>query len=195
MSEDEAQLIPIFLIKQYHFCPRIVYFSEVLGVRERITELMREGEELHKDEEERDKRRKTLLGKRLGPIGISQLCLKSMRLNLQGKVDVIQIGEEVVIVERKASKALRRVPKNHLYQIAAYSLLVEDVLGKNVKKALIHYLKSDKVVIVEITDDIKKHVLWTLNQIKKIIEYEYLPPYKERVACKTCGYRWVCKQT
>lgn len=44
LSEDEnVRLIPVTWIKQYHFCPRIIYYLGVLGFTERVTESMAEG--------------------------------------------------------------------------------------------------------------------------------------------------------
>ncbi|GBC75674.1 hypothetical protein HRbin06_00994 [archaeon HR06] len=99
------------------------------------------------------------------------------------------------MVERKAAKAPKKIPKNHLSQLVAYALLVEEALKKPLKDIIIHYIKSDDVIKIEITYDMKKHVIWTINQIKKILEKEYLPPYKWKPACKSCGYKWICKQT
>jgi len=194
LSED--LLIPVSLVKQYHFCPRIVYFSEILGVKERVTELMKEGKDIQRDEERKDKRRKTLLGKGLSAnLRIKQLHLSSKRLSLEGIVDLVNIDEKICLVERKAAKAPKKIPKNHLYQLVAYALLVEETLKKPLKEIIIHYIKSDSLIKIEITYDMKKHVIWTIDQIKKILEKEYLPPYKWKPACKSCGYKWICKQT
>lgn len=195
MSEDEGDLIPVVLVKQYVFCPRIVYFSEVLGLRERETDLMREGEEMQQVEDSRDQRRKWLPGRgietksaRHGKLYVSR------ELGLVGVVDVIAEKGEVAVIERKAARRPRRVHRNHVYQLAAYALLVEEATGRPVRRGYVHYLKSNDVVEVTITEEAKRHVLWIVQQIRRIIWEERLPPYVEKPACKSCGYRWICKQ-
>ncbi|WP_405054607.1 Dna2/Cas4 domain-containing protein [Thermofilum sp.] len=44
------------------------------------------------------------------------------------------------------------------------------------------------------TENIRRHVLWTIEQIRSIIEKEKLPPAKSSGKCKSCGYRWICKE-
>ncbi|GBC71639.1 CRISPR-associated exonuclease Cas4 [Candidatus Calditenuaceae archaeon HR02] len=195
MSEDDGDLIPVVLVKQYIFCPRIVYFSEVLGLKERETELMYEGRDMQWAEDRRDRRRKRVPGTGLEARGAKHGVLYvSRRLGLAGVVDLVVDEGGVAVVERKAAKRPKRVHRNHLYQLAAYALLVEEATGKPVMRAYIHYLKSGDIVEVTLTDEAKRHVLWIVRQIKSIIWEERLPPYSEKPACKSCGYRWICRQ-
>jgi len=85
LSEDEnVRLIPVTWIKQYHFCPRIIYYLGVLGFTERVTESMAEGGEFHFNEERKFQRRKTLAGGRREKIKASwsRLHVVSERLGL-----------------------------------------------------------------------------------------------------------------
>jgi len=43
MKRSSSYEIPVSLVKQYLYCPRIPYFVLAFGMRERITELMVEG--------------------------------------------------------------------------------------------------------------------------------------------------------
>ncbi|MEM2613867.1 MAG: hypothetical protein QXO15_06520, partial [Nitrososphaerota archaeon] len=65
MSEDDLlNLIPVTWIKQYYFCPRIIYYLGVSGYDERLTESMIEGKEFHSSEEWKARRRRSVAGER-----------------------------------------------------------------------------------------------------------------------------------
>lgn len=190
MSEDEHPLIPVSLIRQYYYCPRIVYFSQVLGLREMTTELMKAGKEEHAKEEQRDSRRKSV---QVSGERYHRLHLRSERLGLEGVVDLVIENGELVVVERKYAERPKRPRKGHYYQVVAYAMLVESECGRPVRRGRIVYLKSKASVEFEITDEMRRHVLWAVNRIREIIEDEALPPYEPRPGCRTCGYWTVCR--
>ncbi len=194
MSDDEAPLIPVSLIKQYHYCPRIVYFYYVLGFREKFTESMRAGIEAQREEERRDKRRKRLVAGTESGAKSHQLFLRSPELGIEGVVDLVIEGKEIIVVERKYAAVPKRPPKSHIYQAAAYAMLVERCLGRPVRHAYLVYLKSNKQFRIELTSDVKRHVLWTIRKIREIIECEVIPPYRPIPACPSCGYLRFCQR-
>ncbi|MDW8074099.1 MAG: CRISPR-associated protein Cas4 [Nitrososphaerota archaeon] len=194
MSDDERPLIPVSLIRQYHFCPRTIFFSQVLGVGVEETELMRAGRVEQGREERRDKRRKTpLSGLEDGGVRSHQVHLRSVELGLEGVVDLLVEGRELVVVERKYARLRGRPPRGHLYQAAAYAMLVEAVLGRPVRRAYLHYLRSGDRVVVEISGDLRRHVLWTIGRIREIIDGERLPEFVPRPGCGSCDFRRVCQ--
>ncbi|MEM0253996.1 MAG: CRISPR-associated protein Cas4 [Candidatus Bathyarchaeia archaeon] len=195
MSEDEpVGLIPATWIKQYYFCPRIIYYLGVLGYSERLTESMIEGKEYHLSEEQRAKRRKSVAGEKREPAKRvwSKLSLASEKLGLYGVVDEIYETENgLIIVENKFMKAPKKPYPGHIYQTAAYAMLAEEKLGKIVRKIVIKYLRSDKVFEIPLTEDMKKHVQWAISRIKSIIEREKLPRGNDK-KCKNCGFIRIC---
>ena len=197
MFEDEnLNLIPVTWIKQYYFCPRIVYFLGVLGYEERLTESMIEGKEFHVDEEKRVLHRKTLGGEKKEPVKtcISRLPAVSKRLNLYGVIDEIaETKEGLIVVENKWIKAPKKPHPGHLYQAAAYAMLAEEILGKPVRSIMIRYVRSNKSFKIPLTDEIRKHVIWVTSKIKSIIENEKLPKIRTTKKCKNCGFIKVCR--
>lgn len=195
MSEDEPiGLIPATWIKQYYFCPRIIYYLGVLGYSERLTESMIEGKEFHLSEEQRAKRRKSVAGEKKEPAKCvwSKLPIASEKLGLYGIIDEIYETENgLVIVENKFMKAPKKPHPGHIYQAVAYAMLAEEKIGKIVRKIVIKYLKSNKSFEIPLTEDIKKHVQWTISRIKSIIEREKLPRGNDK-KCKNCGFIRTC---
>lgn len=196
MSEDEElHLIPVTWIKQYYFCPRIVYFLGVTSYRERLTESMVKGKEFHVDEERRSHRRKTLGGERREAIKscLTRLSVSSTRLGLYGTIDeVAETKNGLVVVENKLAKAPKKPPPGHVYQATAYAMLAEEALGKPVRKVLLRYLYDNKSIELPVTEDMKKHVLWVTSRIRLIVDNEKIPRAAGKGRCQNCGFRKTC---
>jgi CRISPR-associated exonuclease Cas4 len=197
LSEDEnVRLIPVTWIKQYHFCPRIVYYLGVSGFTERVTESMAEGGEFHFNEDRKFQRRKTLAGERREKIRASwnRLHVVSEKLGLYGTIDeVAEVDDGLVVVENKLMKAPRKPYPGHVYQAVAYAMLAEENLHKPVRKVMVKYLRDGKSFEIPVTEDLRRHVLWTIAKIKSIIEGEKIPREASPKKCRNCGYRKVCK--
>jgi len=196
---EEASLIPVSLIKQYHFCPRVVYFTEVLGFRERKTKSMEEGHEEHDRLARLDLRRKTLFGRK--KIRILQrwvrLDVASERLGLTGTIDLAVLTEEgLAIVEYKHASPPKRPPRGHIYQAAAYAMLAEEHFRRPVKKFYIYYDDGETAKAFEftLTKNLRDHVLWTIRKVKAIIEGEDIPRPEAMKKCKNCGYYKICRR-
>ncbi len=193
-SED---YITVADIKQYFFCPRIVYFIHALGIKERSTGSMEEGREQHEKLRKKEERRLTLaLKRRWGKwnkkFGVR---LSSPRLGLTGILDaLLERNGEYVPVEYKIAQAPRRPPPNHYYQLVAYSLLVEENYNILVRRGLIYYSQNDKILEAYITEQAKQYLIYSiLPKIREITHGEY-PDTKQKAAkCKNCGYYSYCR--
>lgn len=199
MLEDEnIRLIPVTWIKQYHFCPRIIYYLGVLGFIERTTESMLEGREFHFNEERKLKRRSTLAGGRKEKVKAlwSKLHVVSQRLGLYGTIDeVAELDSGLVVVENKLMKAPKKPYPGHIYQTIAYAMLAEEALHKPVRRVILKYLRDKKLFEIPVTEDLKRHVLWTISRIKSIIDNERIPRETSHKKCINCGYKKMCKGT
>lgn len=196
LSEDEeTDLIPVKWIEEYHYCPRIIFFMGVLGFRERETALMSEGREAEEAEEEREKRRSTLLAKRRERVldRWQNLAVRSNTLGLVGVVDlIIKTESGLKIVEIKNTDAKRLLP-GYLYQTVAYAMLAEEAFRQPVRSVIIHHLKGGRTFEVNVTDEMRGHVKWTVDRIRSILTSEKLPATKRVKECKGCGYNRICK--
>lgn len=190
MSEEP---FPVKRIDDFFTCPRIVYFKEVLGYEERATALMEEGKLVHEKEARRERRRKL---SELGPTGRKWTGLRvhSERLGLVGVVDlVVETREGLAVVETKGSAGGKRPKPGHLYQVVAYAMLAEEVLGRPVRWVVLRYLKDGRVFKVRVTEHMRKHVVWAVSRIRNIVESNLPPKYAKRRLCVSCGFRKVCR--
>lgn len=197
MSEDdELDLIPVKWIEEYHYCPRIIYFMGVLGYRERETALMSEGREAEEAEEEREKRRTTLLAKRREKVLCrwQKLAVTSRTLGLIGVIDLVLKTESGLKVVEVKNTAAKRLLPGYLYQTVAYGMLAEEALKQPLRSLIIHHLKGGRTFEVNISDELRGHVKWTVARIRDIITKEKLPEAKRVRECGGCGYQRICRR-
>lgn len=189
---NEDDYISVLQIRDYAYCPRVVYFRNVLHIEERLTEAMLYGREKHEEFS------LAPLIPKLKPVKIIEnVELISHRLRIKGKVDIIIITRynEYIPVEIKWSELEKGMARRqHKAQIIAYALLIEDNFNTTVKRGLIYYSRSKKFSNIIITESDKRLIK---NYIVKIYEI-----YKERIPkdsqnstqCKDCGYNRYCQR-
>jgi CRISPR-associated exonuclease Cas4 len=195
MNEQEKEYkeyITAADIKRYTWCPRIIYFTHVLHLEERVTEAMEEGKEEHDDAiiapiVAQLKARKVIKG----------LNLVSDTLRLSGKPDFIldtKFGELVPVEVKVASlDTISKAKKDHVMQLACYALLIEDNFKRVVKRCAVYYLRDKRVAYVALTNDLKLEAKKAIDKAYKIIEQEEMPKVRQPISkCKNCGYYRYC---
>jgi CRISPR-associated exonuclease Cas4 len=195
MNEQEKEYkeyITAADIKRYAWCPRIIYFTHVLHLEERVTEAMEEGKEEHDDAiiapiVAQLKARKVIKG----------LNLVSDTLRLSGKPDFIldtKFGELVPVEVKVASLyTSSKAKKDHVMQLACYALLIEDNFKRVVKRCVVYYLRDKRVAYVALTNDLKLEAKKAIDKAYKIIEQEEMPKVRQPISkCKNCGYYRYC---
>jgi CRISPR-associated exonuclease Cas4 len=189
---DEQEYITAADIKRYAWCPRIIYFTHVLHLEERVTEAMEEGKEEHDD---------ALIVPIVAQLRskgvIKDLNLASDTLRLTGKPDFIletRFGELIPVEVKAASlDASSKVKKDHMMQLACYALLIEDNFKKIVKRGAVYYLRDRRVAYVAIDNYLKRETRKVIEEVYKIIEKEEMPRIRQRMSkCKNCGYYRYC---
>ena len=128
--------------------------------------------------------------------------LVSETLELVGRPDyLIESEGGVVPVEVKSANcpANGRPYDSHLAQLAAYCLLVEDVLGATVPYGLVKY--RDREVRVEYTDEMREQALALIDDMKEAM-YDYSVEglevhrsHDEPRRCAACSLRDVCTES
>jgi CRISPR-associated exonuclease Cas4 len=127
--------------------------------------------------------------------------LVSEALELIGRPDyLIEAEGGVVPVEVKstACPAGGRPYDSHLAQLAAYCLLVEDVLGATVPYGLVKY--RDREVRVEYTDEMRERALALIGELKADMNAsaeggEVHRSHEDPRRCAGCSLRDVCTES
>jgi len=179
-------------LKQYAYCPRIVYYQHVMPVERATTYKMMYGKEAHAALEALEQRRKLRAYGLDAGERMFHLWLSSSRLGLSGKLDLlIRTEQGFYPVDFKHTEG--RPHRNHLLQLAAYALLVEERYGVPVERGFLYLIPSKDVVEVEITDALKQEVLEVIQRIHEMVRREALPPPTPvRARCTDCEYQNYC---
>lgn len=180
-------------LKQYHYCPRVVFFQYVLPVERKVTYKMEKGKSAQENIERLEARRKlSRYGLRNGTRRFG-LWIKSAKWGLVGKLDLlIETGDELYPVDFKFTKG--RPYPNHLYQLGGYALILEDQTRKPVKKGFVYLITQEDAVVYDMTQDLKEQCIRTLEVIRDMILEERFPdPPSQRTKCADCEYRNYCR--
>ena len=191
-------LLEVTDLKQYTYCPRIVFYRYCLPRVRPITYSMQEGIRSHEEEENREERRS------LRNYGLTQgerafhLALQSTRLGLTGRVDLAIAtpsrdapGAEAIVVEYKLSE--QKAGSHFTLQLAAYALLLEEAWGLPVKRGYLYSIPLRRAEPVPITQHLRRKVTQTVVQIRQIVEGEIMPsPPDSLRRCVTCEFRRFC---
>ncbi|KKM11137.1 hypothetical protein SY88_10050 [Clostridiales bacterium PH28_bin88] len=185
-------------VRQWLYCPRVVYYRLCQPLRRPVTYKMEEGKLQHERIDELEQRRTLRLyslrdAERLGEVERHHRCrLHSERLGLSGIVDLVLVTRlESIPVEFKHTES--PLGLNHKYQLVAYALLLEDRWGRPVRRGMIHFLPSDRVEEVPVTPNGRAFVHKVLKEIRTMVAAERLPEATARRGrCVDCEYRLFC---
>lgn len=180
-------------LKQYIYCPRIIYFYYVLPIPRRVTKKMEYGRLEHIEIMHLEKRRKLKAYGLLDGTRNFQVFLQSARLGLHGLLDmtISTASGEVYPVEFKHSISKKGLHQK--YQLAAYAMLLEDSLRKPVRYGFLYLIPTKTIVSVEITISMREHVKKALSAIRNIIASEKIPGYiRSKQRCTDCEFKNYC---
>lgn len=179
-------------LKQYAYCPRIPFYENVMGFTGKPTYKMQRGNEAQNAIEALERRRK------LKEYGLSEgqrhfgPWLVSKELGLSGKLDLlVETGNACFPVDFKYTTG--RPHRNHQLQLAGYALLVEEHFRKPVPAAFVFLTIADAVVRIPMTDESRRDVRSAIENLKRMIQTDLLPPPTDMLArCTDCEYRNFC---
>lgn len=192
MNQFEGHYLTVTDLKQFDYCPRVVFYERCLPHIRPRTYKMDVGRDAHEDEPKRASRRN--LSAYDLPEGNRQfdMLLQSERLGLTGLLD-----EVIVTAEGKFFpvdyKLAKHASPNHRLQLAAYGLLLEDGGAPLVETGYIYLIGQRKAMVVNLTGKLKQAVIEQLNALRHMIEREQMPePTSVRARCSSCEFRRFC---
>ncbi|MBA2287469.1 MAG: CRISPR-associated protein Cas4 [Ktedonobacteraceae bacterium] len=191
-------LLEVTDLKQYTYCPRIVFYRYCLPRIRPLTFLMEEGIRGHREEEEHEERRSLHnYGLKEGE-RVFHLALRSETLGLIGRIDLAIAAParsahnaEAIVVEYKHSE--HKAGAHFKLQLAAYALLIEEAWGLPVRRAFLYSLPLRRAEPIPITPHLRKKVIDTVTQIQRILDSEIMPaPPRSQAQCLSCEFRRFC---
>ncbi|MBP8972746.1 MAG: CRISPR-associated protein Cas4 [Anaerolineae bacterium] len=191
MLDETRWLFTVTDLKQYMYCPRILYYQTCLPTIRPITYKMRAGVEAHGEERQRASRRSTQWYGLPEGQHLFDVSVQSSTLGLSGQIDeVVQTATEMVPVDYKMA---RQVGYHYKVQLAAYAMMLEETYQTQIRRGVIYLIPTRKANEVPITRALRQQVLQTLDTMRAIAEREAMPPPTDwRQRCADCEFRRFC---
>ena len=184
--------LPVHLLRQHLFCPRVPWFQELLNFRPPQNQWVRQGVEFH-DRQKEVFRHRTL--KRFGLQAARRYFhypVRSERWCLHGVVDcVLETEDEAFAVEIKL--AGRAPSRGSILQVAAYGMLLPEAMGKPCRRAFVVLQRQGKTWPVVIDTKRIEAVLRIRDEIIANLQAALFPdsPASDAQCCQ-CEYLNYC---
>ncbi|MGB9619812.1 MAG: CRISPR-associated protein Cas4 [Armatimonadota bacterium] len=178
-------------LRQWHYCPRIVYFRYNWPPVRPQPYVLEEGKEAHQELWLRIARRQRLRGIPEGEYQF-EVAWVSERWGLSGKSDLVVLrDEEVIPVDFKDSRHLQA--PHFRVQLAAYGLLVEERFRRRATRGFLYSIPRRVAVEVKLTAQLRRRVVETVREMEVAVQGEGMPKGPlTRARCVACEFRRFC---
>lgn len=191
MPDGDNTLFTVTDLKQFDYCPRILYYHRCLPDIRPITTKMEIAIRRHEDEPKRALRRTMHLD------GLEQaerhfdVPLLSTQLGLSGQVDeLIWHQGQIIPVDYKLS---RREQPHFKLQLAAYALMAEEQYQATIDFGLLYLIQTRTTVKIRFSTQLRRKVIQVIAQMRIIAATEYMPPPPSSIRpCLECEFRRFC---
>lgn len=183
--------VPVNLIRQWCYCPRVVYYMELTDASVHRPTWVQQGEDFHQLETKLWQRRNlSRFNLKTGTIH-HNLMMRDDAIGIHGIVDMaIETDEAVYAVEFKLSANNKK--RGDKLQLVAYAMLLEKHFSK---PSQIGFLvgKGKVLHIIEVNTDIRENVMESVKQIKQMLQRGLKPASSATHAqCCACEYINFC---
>lgn len=186
-------MIPVNLLRQYKFCPRIVYYNLLTNIKPIFPKHVKLGEEYHllQDSLESSRKFKKLHIEILEKI--SNRYLEDKDLGICGKIDLGFITkDEVIPVEFKFTEN-KKPSYSHILQLLAYGMVMKKKYNKDLKRGFIISSNNLKTTEIFFTENQREDLLKTVKEIQKIVKNSIFPDSSADFnKCSQCEYLNYC---
>lgn len=196
----ERTVFTVTDLKQYAYCPRVVFYTYCLPLVRPTTGKMEEGRLAHEEARDRERRR-TL---RIYGLEEAQrhfdVHVASEELGLSGRIDlVLEVtvpggasgGREWIPVDYKQTG--RRAGPHVRRQLAAYGMMLEETWGGGVRRGFVYSLLTRRVEEIPLTPSLRREVREMVAAMREMVERERMPdPPSSHKPCVNCEFRRFC---
>ena len=180
--------IPANIIRQWCFCPRVVYYRELLNLQSYKPLWVKQGEDKHLSFKDLIRRREfAKLGLSKG-IRYFDLSIESEKYDLYGVVDlIIECENAVYVVDYKTGDKIYR---GQIMQMIAYCLLAQERFNKPAPYGIFLYGDRGRLnKMIEIKEKDIQELLSTCNQINDMLSKGVKPNSDASIhQCMQCEY-------
>lgn len=185
----EADLIPLSALQHYIFCPRqcALIHVERLWTENRLTA---EGRLMH---ERPDTPGREVRGSKKRVFG---LALRSLRLGLSGKADVVEFNRNKAgawipyPVEHKRGKPKKDFSDK--VQLCAQAMCLEEMLGVEIAEGALFYGKQKRRLAVPLDEQLRRLTQDTALAAHELLASGTTPPPAYSKRCEQCSFIATC---
>ncbi len=114
--------------------------------------------------------------------------------NLTGKPDyLVERSDETIPVEVKSSRLKSAPYDSHIYQLAAYCLLIEQTFSIKPAYGILNYVNQD--IAVDYTPELEHSLIDTIREMRSLSRRRNVDRSHESAnRCRGCGFNSVCDQ-
>ena len=126
--------------------------------------------------------------------GAVQEPLYDRTVGLTGRPDyLVQKGKHTIPVEVKSSPVSHAPYDSHIFQLAAYCLLVETTFGVRPPYGILHY--PNRTYAIDYTQQLETSLRNVLDEIRsQERSQEVGRSHNQPARCARCGFRSICDQ-
>jgi CRISPR-associated exonuclease Cas4 len=190
--KTKSYSLPVSILRQFCFCPRIPFFNEVMGVYSESPLWVQQGVDEHIRQTMLEKRRNlTRFGLTNGESHFS-VELKSDILGLHGIADMLISTEtSIYVVEFKPNTEF--IQHSHILQAVAYGMIAEEVFQKTLSGVYILYGNRGQIKSIKGIDKYKQETIRTIDRLHKTVQSLSLPHSDSHSnKCAQCEYINFC---
>ena len=199
VREDQATsswMVRVTDLKQYVYCPRVLFYMYCLSGLRPITYKMTAGIAAQEQVTRLEMRRT------LRAYGIAEgvrhfyVPVESRRLGCVGQIDLVIEHQEGA--ERRLTpvdfKLSRREPGEHFkLQLACYGMMLEESWRAPAPDGMIYLIPRKQVIPVALTARLRTKAAQVMATIRELLEQQRMPPATpHRGRCVHCEYRRFC---
>ena len=128
---------------------------------------------------------------RLSP---AEQSIYNQKLGLVGKPDyLVESGDQIIPVEIKSTRNVSAPYDAHIFQLAAYCLLVQHHYGKRPAYGILRY--PNRTYSIEYTEKLEEAVLAIIEEMHQQDRRKELHrSHDNPMRCRGCGYQKTCEQ-
>ena len=174
-TENDSNLVNISDLNQYLYCPRRLYYLMFYHTQG-LNFPLADGRSKHENQSRRGG-------------WYREMYLKSEKLHLHGKIDLLEGKTTLTPVERKHGSSYY---ENDEIQLAAYCMLLEDYLEEPVRMGYLYLFGTNERYAIIITDWHREKVLEVTQGIRNM-NLDSIPDFADNLnKCKKCSTVMYC---
>lgn len=193
MEQQEEMTFRVIDLKQYVYCPRILYYHTILPEVRQLTYKMEAGIHAHQQTEGKEKRRSLRSYDLTAGRRSFNVQLYDQNLGLSGELDMlVETEDELIPVDFKQSK---RIGNHFKLQLMAYGRLLEtsSVYNKEVKRGFLYLIPSRQAIAVKFNKPLRRQFDQAMQELQRITTQQLMPAATTQYGrCVDCEFRRFC---